>query len=98
MPRSAHDPADRYDYIIVGAGSAGCVLAARLTETAGIRVLLLEAGRRDNSWQIDMPAAVGSLLSSDRFNWNYLSEPEPFLEGRRLTHPRGRDLGETPSP
>jgi choline dehydrogenase len=89
MPRPAH----RYDYVIVGAGSAGCVLAARLTETQGVRVLLLEAGRRDNSWQIDMPSAVGSLLSSDRFNWNYLSEPEPFLEGRRLTHPRGRVLG-----
>jgi choline dehydrogenase len=90
MTRSARK---EYDYIIVGAGSAGCVLAARLTETAGVRVLLLEAGRRDNSWQIDMPAAVGSLLCSDRFNWNYLSEPEPFLEGRRLTHPRGRVLG-----
>jgi choline dehydrogenase len=89
MPRSAH----KYDYIIVGAGSAGCVLAARLTETPGVRVLVLEAGRRDNSWQIDMPSAVGSLLSSDRFNWNYLSEPEPFLDGRRLTHPRGRVLG-----
>ena len=83
----------RYDYIIVGAGSAGCVLAARLTETPGVRVLLLEAGRPDNSWQIDMPAAVGSLLSSDRFNWNYISEPEPYLDGRRLTHPRGKVLG-----
>jgi len=89
MPPSVRN----YDYVIVGAGSAGCVLAARLTETPGVRVLLLEAGRRDNSWQIDMPSAVGSLLSSDRFNWNYLSEPEPFLEGRRLTHPRGKVLG-----
>ncbi len=83
----------RYDYIIVGAGSAGCVLAARLTETPGIRVLLLEAGPADRSWEIDMPSAVGRLLSSDRFNWNYLSEPEPCLDGRRLTHPRGRVLG-----
>src|ERR1700732_653758 len=91
MPRSARK--DHYDYVIVGAGSAGCVLAARLTETPGLSVLLLEAGRRDNSWQIDMPSAVGSLLSSDRFNWNYLSEAEPFLDGRRLTHPRGRVLG-----
>jgi choline dehydrogenase len=84
---------DQYDYIIVGAGSAGCVLASRLTETAGVRVLLLEAGRPDRSWQIDMPSAVASLLSSDRFNWNYTSEPEPYLDGRRLTHPRGKVLG-----
>jgi choline dehydrogenase len=93
MTRSAHRERTRYDYIIVGAGSAGCVLAARLTEDPGVRVLLLEAGGQDNSWQIHMPSAVGSLLSSDRFNWNYLSEPEPFLEGRKLTHPRGRVLG-----
>jgi choline dehydrogenase len=84
---------ERYDYVIVGAGSAGCVLAARLTETPGTRVLILEAGPVDRSWRIDMPAAVGSLLSSDRFNWSYVSEPEPFLDGRRLSHPRGRVLG-----
>ena len=82
-----------YDYIIVGAGSAGCVLAARLSEDEGMRVLLLEAGPSDSSWRIQMPAAVGSLLSSDRFNWNYVSDPEPHLDGRRLTHPRGRVLG-----
>ncbi len=82
-----------YDYIIVGAGSAGCVLAARLTEDPQIRVLLIEAGPKDRSWRIDMPSAVGSLLSSDRFNWNYVSDAEPYLDGRRLTHPRGRVLG-----
>jgi choline dehydrogenase len=82
-----------FDYLIVGAGSAGCVLAARLTEDPTIRVLLVEAGPTDGSWRISMPSAVGSLLSSDRFNWNYVSEPEPFLDGRRLTHPRGRVLG-----
>ncbi len=84
---------DRFDYLIVGAGSAGCVLAARLTENPNTRVLLVEAGPRDASWRIAMPAAVGSLLSSERFNWNYLSDPEPHLDGRRLTHPRGRVLG-----
>jgi choline dehydrogenase len=83
----------RFDYIIVGAGSAGCVLAARLTEDSMTRVLLIEAGPKDASWRISMPSAVGSLLSSDRFNWNYVSDPEPFLDGRRLTHPRGRVLG-----
>jgi choline dehydrogenase len=89
MPRSASD----FDYVIVGAGSAGCVLAARLSEDSACRVLLLEAGPSDRSWRIDMPSAVGTLLSSNRYNWNYVSDPEPYLDGRRLTHPRGRVLG-----
>jgi choline dehydrogenase len=83
----------RFDTVIVGAGSAGCVLAARLTEDPERRVALIEAGPRDGSWRLAMPAAVGSLLSSDRYNWNYRSEPEPFLDERRLIHPRGRVLG-----
>jgi choline dehydrogenase len=82
-----------YDYVIVGAGSAGCVLAARLTEDSDIRVLLLEAGPVNKSWAIDMPSGMGTLLSSERFNWAYTSEPEPFLDNRRLGHPRGRVLG-----
>jgi choline dehydrogenase len=83
----------RYDYVVVGAGSAGCVLAARLTEDPAIRVLVLEAGPVDRNWQIHMPSALGGLLSSDRFNWAYVSDPEPYLDGRRLSHPRGRVLG-----
>jgi choline dehydrogenase len=82
-----------FDYVIVGAGSAGCVLAARLSEDRNLKILLIEAGPTDRSWRIAMPSAVGSLLSSDRFNWNYVSDPEPGLDDRRLTHPRGRVLG-----
>jgi hypothetical protein len=82
-----------FDYIIVGAGSAGCVLASRLTEDQDTRVLVLESGPSDRSWRIDMPSAVGSLLCSKRFNFSYVSEPEPYLDGRRLLHPRGRVLG-----
>ena len=94
MPSTVEAPTfENCDYVIVGAGSAGCVLAARLTEDPAVRVLLLEAGPPDRSWRIHMPAAVGSLLSSDRFNWSYVSDPEPHLGGRRLAHPRGRVLG-----
>jgi len=82
-----------YDYIIVGAGSAGCVLANRLSEDPDVRVLVLEAGPKDRSIFIHMPAALSYPLANDKFNWFYQSEPEPFLDGRSIYCPRGRVLG-----
>ncbi len=82
-----------YDYIIVGAGSAGCVLANRLSEDPHARVLLLEAGGSDRSLFIQMPTALSIPMNMARFNWFYESEPEPYLDNRRLHCPRGKVLG-----
>ncbi len=81
-----------FDYVIVGAGSAGCVLANRLSE-AGARVLLLEAGPRDRTWKIHMPAALTYNLCDTKYNWGYETEPQPHMDGRRMYWPRGRVLG-----
>jgi choline dehydrogenase len=81
-----------YDYVIVGAGSAGCVLAARLSEDPGARVLLVEAGPPDTAEEIHIPAAYGQLFQT-KWDWDYLSDPEPGLDGRRTYLPRGRMLG-----
>jgi choline dehydrogenase len=82
-----------FDYVIVGAGSAGCVLANRLTEDPLCRVLLLEAGPRDTDRWIHVPLGYGKLFSRTDINWAYESEPEPALEGRRIFTPRGKVLG-----
>lgn len=82
-----------YDYIIVGAGSAGCVLANRLSENPDCRVLLIEAGPRDWNPFIHMPAGLAKLVNSKQLNWNYYTAPEPGLDGRRLWWPRGKVLG-----
>jgi len=84
-----------YDYVIVGGGSAGSVLAARLTEDPGTRVLVLEAGRPDRVWDpfIQMPAALAFPIGNPRYDWMYESEPEPFMHGRRIYHARGKVLG-----
>ncbi|MBY6204418.1 choline dehydrogenase [Halomonas denitrificans] len=84
---------ERYDYIIVGAGSAGCVLANRLTEDPDCRVLLLEAGPRDWNPFIHMPAGLAQLVRFKSVNWGYETEPEPNLNNRRLYWPRGKVLG-----
>jgi choline dehydrogenase len=82
-----------YDYIIVGAGSAGCVLANRLTENPEVTVLVLEAGGKDNSIFMKMPLAWRRIWRGPRFNWNYTTEPERFLDERQVALPRGKVLG-----
>ena len=84
---------DSYDYIVVGAGSAGAVVANRLTEDPGCSVLLLEAGPSNRDWRIEMPTALARALRGTRFNWRYETEPEPTLNNRVIQHPRGRVLG-----
>lgn len=83
----------RYDYIIVGAGSAGCVLANRLTEDPGVKVLVIEFGGSDKSIIIQMPSAFSIPMNTKKYNWHYETEPEPYLDGRRLHCLRGKVLG-----
>jgi len=86
---------DRYDFIIVGAGSAGCVLANRLSADPANRVLLLEAGGKDRNPLFRLPMLMGKLFHSGIYNWHYHTEPEPYLNGRSLYWPRGKVLGGT---
>jgi choline dehydrogenase len=89
--------ADEFDFIVTGAGSAGCVVASRLSESGRHRVLLLEAGGNDDSFWIQLPIGYSKLYADPRHNWMYETEPEPALGGRKLFQPRGKVLGGTSS-
>ena len=84
---------DTFDYVIVGAGSAGCVLADRLTEDGRNSVLVLESGGSDRSIFIQMPTALSIPMNMPKYDWLYHTEPEPGLGGRKLHTPRGKVLG-----
>ncbi|MGF6175009.1 choline dehydrogenase [Ensifer sp. 4252] len=84
---------DTYDYIIIGAGSAGCVLANRLSEDPATKVLVLEYGGSDKSIFIQMPTALSIPMNGTKYNWKYMTLPEPGLDGRRVHCPRGKVIG-----
>ena len=84
---------DSYDVVVVGAGSAGCVLATRLTENPATSLCLIEAGGRDRNPWIHIPLGFGRLVPNPKVNWGYETEPEPNLSGRRVSWPRGKVLG-----
>ncbi|MCA8901758.1 MAG: choline dehydrogenase [Hyphomonas sp.] len=85
---------ERYDYVIVGAGSAGCTLANRLSADPAVKVCLIEAGKKDNSLLVRMPAGVGNLIKQQNdYNWGFHTEPQKHMNGRKLYWPRGRGWG-----
>lgn len=92
-PDPTGESADSFDYIIAGGGSAGCVLANRLSADPAIRVCLIEAGPRDRHWRIKVPVGVVAAINHKQINWHYMSAPQPALGDRPYYIPRGRVLG-----
>jgi len=91
-PDDIHD-AGVFDYIVIGAGSAGCVIANRLGEDPNTKILILEAGGNDHSWCVKMPSALSIPMNTQRFNWGMFTEPEPHLGNRIMNLPRGKGIG-----
>lgn len=89
----AREPAEEFDYVIVGAGTAGCVVASRLSEDRNVRVALVEAGSKDRHPFIHIPATVAAAISLRSLNWRFLTEPQTHLAGRRIPIPRGHVVG-----
>ena len=83
----------KFDYIIIGAGTAGCVLANRLSENGKFNVAIFEAGKDSNIWKVNMPLAILYAMHDPKYNYKYYSEPEPQLNNRRLFCPRGKMIG-----
>ena len=83
----------QFDFIIIGAGSAGCVLANKLSKSGKHKVLLLEAGPSDNRFWIKVPIGYGKVFYDQRVNWKYTTAPEPHLNNRSIYWPRGKVLG-----
>ena len=84
---------ESWDYIVAGAGSAGCIVARRLSDDPTVRVLLLEAGERPDNFWIRTPAGMAKVIGAERFDWRYMTEPNPELDGRLIPSPRGKALG-----
>jgi choline dehydrogenase len=90
---AANDASEDYDYIIVGAGSAGCTLAYRLGADPALKILVLEAGKPDNNFLLKMPAGFASLGPDNPYNWHFQTEPQIHCNNRRMSWPRGKTLG-----